>query len=189
MDNIKITHIGRDCYESYPCQHKCQCIISGIRAETLINATNLCDHPELMDNELLLHFSEYRPDLKNLIKSMPPKFWLISEFTQLYNEKYLKRRDIAFSACLEAIEQLDIEERMRQCLTDGYAGFIVYEDPFYGTFSKEQKTQLNSVLDKKTREFDRLIIVSRARSSLVIYINSSNLGLTHGEDIIVHKGA
>lgn len=190
MDIHKILHIGSDCYESNPCQHKCRCETKDCRLfETLIYAPKLIQHVELMDDNLLEHFSQYDESLLRLIKQDTYDIEFAKECKELYYKHYHGKRDEIFNEFMNKLKQLDIKKNMLDCLRAGYAGFIVYEDPFIGVFSREQRTTVCKLIDQKVfnEHLKNIVKPQLSDNSLVIYIDNEKLGLLEGEHIILHQ--
>jgi hypothetical protein len=142
-----------------------------------------------MDDNLLEHFSQYDESLLQLIKLDTYDIEFAKECKGLYYKHYHNKRDETFNELKNKLEQLDIKKNMLECLRAGYAGFIVYDNPFIGVFSREQRTAVCKLIDKKVFDTHLKNIVKPrlGDNSLVIYIDNEKLGLLEGEHIILHQ--
>lgn len=188
--SIKITSIGHECHDRHDsgaCRHNCVCEIDGSTTNTLVSASDLVDYPELMDDTQLEHFSQYRASLKFMVKGKTYDLDLINELKRLYIGKCLFVRDTVYHECLKEIETVNIIERLKKSLNNGYGGFVIYTSQFLCTISEKQRDNITKLLYKKTTDqgLKKFINVVHTDNSIKIELNTNILQLNEGERGIV----
>jgi len=146
-------------------------------------------HHELMDENLLEHFSQYDPKLLRYIKADTYNTEFAKECKKLYRENYHKRRDDAYNECMNSIKQVNIKENMLKCLQNGYAGFTIYKNPFIGVFSEEQRGDVCKLIEHKVIDahLKKIVFPYVDERTIVIYIDAKHLGLIDGERVVIEQ--
>jgi hypothetical protein len=149
--SIKFTKVERNCYESYPCKHYVSYIDDDAKEQHMMIDARLIikNCRNILDDELLNHFSYIDPSLVAEHPITTNDFEFIDRLKKIVKEKYAQKRDRVFDEFVKKLETLNIKAHLLKCVNEGFAGFAYFKNPYMEALTGIQVITRDKLIKKK----------------------------------------
>lgn len=99
---------------------------------------------------------------------------------ELLTNNYCVRADNLYNQTVKLIENMDLNREFYNSLEEGYAGFEIINDPFFGAMTYEQRESLVDLIQNRLR-CCQLNDVTR------VFLHDTSLGITVNGDFLTGR--